>query len=197
MFTRGYRGRGGRGSFRGSNRGARGSGRSDGSWKKFASNPKDADGNIMRCFECESTKHLVNECPHRKGEEKISGTERSGRSQNMMDTLGMAILDTACTKTIAGKQWMHEYVKMLGEKERNLIEKTARESKSLYRFGDGDEQRGLQEVDIPVLIGSKRMKIAVDIVDANIPLLISKPLMSEVGMVVESIFFIYSILLIM
>ena len=161
MFTRGYRGRGGRGSFRGSNRGARGSGRSDGSWKKFASNPKDADGNIMLCFECESTKHLVNECPHRKGEKVeeanltvhltlISATERSGRSQNMMDTLGRAILDTACTKTVAGKQWMNEYVKMLGEKERNLIEKTARESKSLYRFGDGDEQRGLQEVDIPV-----------------------------------------------
>ena len=197
MFTRGYRGRGGRGSFRGSNRGARGSGRSDGAWKKFASNPKDADGNIMRCFECESTKHLVNECPHRKGEKVeeanltvhltlISATERSGRSQNMMDTLGRAILDTACTKTVAGKQWMNEYVKMLGEKERNLIEKTARASKSLYRFGDGDEQRGLQEVDIPVLIGSKRMKIAVDIVDANIPLLISKPLMSEVGMVIDT-----------
>ena len=35
-----------------------------------------------------------------------------------------------------------------------------------------------------MLIGSKRMKIAV--VDANIPLLISKPLMSEVGMVIDT-----------
>jgi hypothetical protein len=104
----------------------------------------------------------------------------------MMDTLGRAILDTACTKTVAGKQWMNEYVKMLGEKERNLIEKTARASKSLYRFGDGDEQRGLHEVDIPVLMGSKIIKIAVGVVDANIRLLISKPLMSEVGMVIDT-----------
>ena len=32
------------------------------------SNPFDAEGNIMRCHECDSTKHFLNDCPHRRVE---------------------------------------------------------------------------------------------------------------------------------
>ena len=51
-------------------------------------NPKNADGSIM-CFECKSTKHLINDCPHKDKVEKvndkvhltlISGAEKNGQA---------------------------------------------------------------------------------------------------------------------
>ena len=39
--------------------------------QKIKDNPTDEDGNIMRCHECDSKKHLVRQCPHRKQEVKL------------------------------------------------------------------------------------------------------------------------------
>ena len=36
---------------------------------KSGINPVDSDGNIMRCHECDSTKHFASSCPHQKVEE--------------------------------------------------------------------------------------------------------------------------------
>ena len=33
--------------------------------------PIDSDGNIMRCHECDSTKHFASSCPHRKVKKEI------------------------------------------------------------------------------------------------------------------------------
>ena len=36
---------------------------------KLGTNSVDSDGNIMRCHECDSTKHFASNCPHQKVEE--------------------------------------------------------------------------------------------------------------------------------
>ena len=35
---------------------------------KSGTNPMDSDGDIMRCHECDSTKHFASSCPHQKDE---------------------------------------------------------------------------------------------------------------------------------
>eukprot|EP00794_Sanderia_malayensis_P014649 gene14649-16167_t len=74
-------------------------------------NPADKDGNLMRCHECESIKHFVSDCPHRQVESAnmtvhltlVAGTASDGQEQLLLNTLGKGILDTACTKSVAGE----------------------------------------------------------------------------------------------
>ncbi len=117
MYTRDHnrsgtqRGRGtryhrGGGNFRGAGA-SRGGSFSRGASR--ASNPRDSQGEIMRCHECDSTMHLVSECPHRQGKglNTVSLTFLTGQSspeQNALtfETLAKAIIDCGCTKTVAG-----------------------------------------------------------------------------------------------
>ena len=54
----------------------------------------------------------------------------------LKESLARGILDSACTKTLAGKIWTDEYVSMLTNWEREEVLKSAKVSSSLYRFGD-------------------------------------------------------------
>ena len=99
----------------------------------------------MRCHECESTKHFVSDCPHRQVESAnvtvhlslVAGTASDGHENNLVDTLGKGILDTACTKSVAGEVWMKEFIGTMEERERQEAEQSKRKSRSLFKFGDG------------------------------------------------------------
>ena len=56
------------------------------------------------------------------------------------------------------------------------------ERKSLFRFGDGVESKSIKTVNVPIVIGSKRMLLEVDVIKNNIRLLISKGAMSKLRM---------------
>ena len=64
--------------------------------------------NIMRCHECDSTKHFSSNWPHRKVEETnmtvhitlVTRKDDSGTGSMLIEPLGKGILDSACTKTI-------------------------------------------------------------------------------------------------
>ena len=184
----GFSQRGNSSSFRGADSRGRGKGRG------YKSNPMSSDGTVMRCHECESTKHFVSECPHRKVENAnmtihltlVAGAGGSEQDRNLVDTLGRGILDSGCTKTVAGSDWMDEYLLMLSDCERIEAEKTCKMSNSMYRFGDGQETKSIKEITIPVFICDKRIKVPVDVVNNNIPLLIGRPTMSSIGMLIDT-----------
>ena len=110
---------------------------------RLRSNPVDADGNPLRCYICDSTRHLANRCPHADEESNrqvhvaqftthssatscprsVSGNERDRihltlynsnpdetLSSLVGETLRMAVLDSVCTKTIAGETWANAYL---------------------------------------------------------------------------------------
>ena len=95
--------------------------------------------------------------------------------------LGKGILDSACTRTVAGTSWLDQ---CLDAKQQNLTNKSEIES-SLFRFSDDVESHGLKKVKIPVLIGEQELLLDVDVVDNDIPLLISKPTMTKMGMKID------------
>ena len=87
------------------------------------------------CFECKSTKHLINDCPHKDKVEKIndkvhltliSGAEKNGQAWDLIEVLVKAILDTACSNIAVEKAWMNEYLKMLSKKCREKAQKSSR-----------------------------------------------------------------------
>lgn len=58
----------------------------------------------------------------------------------MAESIGYAVINTACTKSVAGDEWLEEYKVSLTEQARNQVSKSQRKSKSAYRFGDGVEK---------------------------------------------------------
>ena len=155
-------------------------------------NPKDEDGNIMRCHECDSKKHLVRQCPHRKHDVKITAEECkmvnvtlvTENLPQLQDGLGKGILDSGCTKTVAGEVWMNEFIKQLEPQLRETIKR--KDSSAVYRFGDGKEAKSIEQIKVPLLICDQDMHIWVDVVKSHIPLLISLPTMSNMGLIIDT-----------
>ena len=50
----------------------------------------------------------------------------------LAETLGNAILDTGCSKTVCGELWLTDFAK------KSNVELKTSPSSSVYRFGDGD-----------------------------------------------------------
>ena len=79
---------------------------------KLGTNPVDSDVSIMRCRECDSTKHFTSSCPHRKVEETNMNVHvtlairkvDSGTRSMLGESLGKGILDSTCTKTVPGEE---------------------------------------------------------------------------------------------
>ena len=58
-------------------------------------------------------------------------------------------------------------------------------SSSLFRIVDGVESKSLKQVKIPVLIGEQEFLLDVNVVDNDIPFLISKPTMTKMGIKID------------
>jgi hypothetical protein len=209
------RGRGGRGSYgqsfgatgsgygqssdsRGDSSGGRGFNRGQGGYRgrggRGRGNPSDTAGQVMRCHICDSTRHFASDCQHRNQTESaniaihltlVAGNASIEQRNMLLEGLARAVLDCGCTKTVAGDVWVNEYLSMLSESERNRILNQGTVGKSMFRFGDGKEVLSKKELNIPVRICDKKVDILVDVVDADIPLLLGRPTMSDMGMVID------------
>ena len=143
-----------------------------------------------RCFECDSTKHYAHQCPHRQQKKEdvhmnvhvtlLNSKMESLQGSLLNETFGKGLLDSGCSKTVAGKVWMEEFIKTLSRGDMNDV--TNKSSKSVFRFGDGIETKSSKMMTIPVYIGTMRMLMDVDIVEHNIPLLISRGAMKQLDM---------------
>ena len=75
----------------------------------------------------------------------------------------------------------------LSEDKSHDIERSRKDGKAIFKFGDGVEKKSKYQVQIPAIIGKKEKLIVVDIVECNIPLLISKPTMIQLEMTIDFI----------
>ena len=179
---------------------ARGTGRGN-----FRSDRAEAPGNSggsgsfrgqMKCYACDSPDHFVRQCPHKQNirrrtyEQQMNVhitllNSRPGEKQHSLlgESFGKAVLDSGCSKTVAGRVWMDEFVRVLPDALRYKVHE--KKGSSVFRFGDGKETSSLVLKTIPVVVGSKNVFLDVDIVDNDIPLLLSKGAMKELGMKID------------
>ena len=87
-----------------------------------------------------------------------------------VEALGKGLLDSGCSRTVAGQVWYDEYLSTLSERDRGEVKEV--ESKSIFRFGDGVETKSIKCVSVPVFIGSNRFVLDLEVVPNQIPLLI-------------------------
>ena len=87
------------------------------------------------------------------------------------ESLSTAILDSGVTATVAGRVWMECYLDSLTEKEKSRVGYA--ESNTSFCFSAGEIVSSIGKVTIPAIIGSKSVTVEVDLVDKDIPLLLS------------------------
>ena len=147
-------------------------------------------GKISRCRICDSKYHWVRFCPDKYHEVKLTEDQEdepetvnitlflsstnnlSPQSVFVAEAFNTAVIDTACTKTVCGSNWLHQYVDSLDEKSQKKI--TCSESKTPFKFGDGKTVYSNQLVKFPAKIGTNNCSIEAEVVDCELPLLLSK-----------------------
>ena len=86
-----------------------------------------------------------------------------------------AVLDSGCTASVAGQSWVDCYLQTLDDDQQANIK--IQPSNRLFKFGGGESKLSKGKVEIPCEIAGKTVCLTTDIVDSDIPLLLSKPAM--------------------
>ena len=175
-------------------------------------NPTGADGEILKCKSCGSFRHLLGECPHSYenmqqsaqghgevyilkdangneveitlfAEVNLCTNDKDEISLLAAESSNKGVLDSGCTKTVSGREWIRTYLHTLDEDVLQTV--IWSKSEKYFKFGSGDLLKSLGTVDIPCYMGGKLVRMNVDVVDSNIPLLISKQTMKGCGALLD------------
>ena len=80
------------------------------------------------------------------------------------------VLDTGCSKSVVGIKWLEKYNETLPKEVARSLK--VEDSQRVYQFGGGETRCSQGCVSLPTMIGDKKVSIKVEIVEAEIPLLI-------------------------
>ena len=100
-----------------------------------------SSGKRPRCYKCNSEDHFIRNCPV----EEANHVEEANTSVHItlhlsqrslkVEALGKGLLDSGCSRTVAGRVWYDEYLKTFSAAELENVKETT--SKSVFVFGDG------------------------------------------------------------
>lgn len=99
------------------------------------------------------------------------------------ETIGCAVLDTGCNVNVCGAKWLEEYEEMMDGHEKRLVKEY--KSDKYFRFGDGKNVKAYKKVKMPGYIDKEKIEIESEVIEADIPLLLSKAFMKNMGMVIN------------
>lgn len=164
-------------------------------------NPLDRYGRRSKCAVCQSTFHWAKDCPHKTEKVKITDdctenteecnitlfTKESPTAAEILLTecYGSAVIDTACTRTVCGEEWLESYITGLSKIERQNLKNSEQQSSRPFKFGDGNVVQSTRKLKIPAKIGQTKCKIETEVVPAKIPLLLSKASMKRAETVLD------------
>ena len=151
-------------------------------------NPVNRMGDLTRCRLCQSINHWERECPDRNindvslvlNEVVLHISDDTVLKTMVSETWCSAVLDSGATNTVCGRTWFDEFASSLKQDDAASI--TFTESSKPFRFGDGKVVTSTKMATIPAFIGNTKVSINTDIVDADIPLLLSKTAMKNAKM---------------
>ena len=157
-------------------------------------NPLDKFGRVTRCSVCDSINHWQQDCPDRNSTNNetyivheiilhnVDDSEVNLRNL-VSETWNCGLLDCGASKTVCGEVWLKQYLSSLTESEKNDVKYY--NSKSVYRFGVGDQVQASQGVSIPAYIGITKVQIKTDVILKDLPLLLSRSFMKRANMVLD------------
>ena len=111
-------------------------------------------------------------------------TDKKELSRFTSEALNCAALDTCCTSTVAGKKWLLIYLDALPAKMRNLVEGPFKSGKT-FMFGNEGKLTASEAYKLPIKVAGKIRLISADIIDSDIPCLLSKADMKALEMTLD------------
>ena len=170
-------------------------------------NPLQDDGTRSKCRICGSILHWQNDCPANDKPQSVRScniicgqdnsdsdsveevhlvlfTENVDEQTIFVAEAAMsAVIDTACTKTVAGNQWFDDYCSKLGPKRLCQIQYFP--SDTMFKFGDGRKVQAKQRVLMPIEVAGKCVSLETEIVQEKLPLLLSKSSLQKAGAIID------------
>ena len=94
-----------------------------------------------------------------------------------IDARNCAVLDSACSSTVCGDKWINNYIQSLDNRDRLKIKQ--RDSQKVFKCGGGTCLKSKCEFSLPAVIAGKEVTIKSDVVESDIPLLLSRTAMKK------------------
>ena len=101
------------------------------------------------------------------------------------ETFGTAVLDSGCKKNVCGKAWLGCYLETLDEVQLSKVQEFS--SDTSFKFGNGERIKSIKRVKIPTYIGGKKVFLETDVINGDLPLLLSKDAMKKAEMSIDFI----------
>ena len=102
------------------------------------------------------------------------------------EALNKAALDTGCTSTVTGRKWLDIYREALPEESRKLL-KGPYFTNSFFRCANNITMKSKGRYRVPVKVGKAWTSVWTEVVDIDIPMLMSLPQMRQFGMVIDTV----------
>ena len=160
-------------------------------------NSRDQTGNITVCFNCGCRFHWSYDCPYGHSSRNKHGVEieedfsvphmvvmsqqkcKNGGDIFLSEILGSAILDSSASSTACRTKWYKCFLETLTDAQKKKIVKI--KGVRTFKFGDGNKLNSLYKVILPCVIADIEVSIITDVVNSDIPLLLSKDAMKRAG----------------
>ena len=157
-----------------------------GKGKTFQKYYKQKDGKQVYMVQCDSSD---DESKDDSDEEAfytavMYTTNSKDLSRFTAEAINCAALDSCCTATVAGKKWLTIFLKALPKDVSKLV-KGPFTSGKVFMFGNEGKMTAGEAYDIPIKIAGEVKMIHVDIIVSDIPLLLSKAEMKNLGMTLD------------
>ena len=111
-------------------------------------------------------------------------TDKTELSKFTAETLNACALDTCCTSSVTGKNWISIYKQALPQHLQHLLT-GPHDSKTTFMFGNSETLPSLGLYNVPVIIGNQLHVLKVDVIESDIPFLMSKNHMKKVGLALD------------
>ena len=99
------------------------------------------------------------------------------------ETLSMAVLDSGRTKTVCSKTWLNCYLESLSSEE--LVNIKRERSETIFKFDNGKICPSSERIRIPVVIAGQNVLLTMDVIENDIPLLLSKDTMKKAKIYID------------
>ena len=93
------------------------------------------------------------------------------------ETLSMTIIDSGCTKPVCDQVWLDCYLQSLSNEDQQSVRKE--KSETSFRFGNGKIFKSIKHVILPTFIADKNVLLSTEVIENDIPLLLSKEAMKK------------------
>ena len=100
------------------------------------------------------------------------------------EAVNAAALDTCCSSNVAGSKWFDIYKQSLPENLQDMVI-GPKPSNKRYLFGNQGILSAVAGYKVPVMIGGEQSTIELDVINSDIPLLMSKPEMKKRNMILD------------